>query len=237
MVGMTAALLILTPLLKWLPNSGRRTGNRSPQHFPPVGARLRASIGLSVAAVMMFLYGITMIWAFVERMANDAGFNPVTTGNVLSLTLLFAVSGSLLAMWLGGRFGATKPLAVACLMLLFSLGLLGSVETITDYTIAASLFSLAFGLGVPCVVTVTADLDIDGRYVVLTVPAMGFGVMIAPASAGFLISAYGHAGVLWGGGLAVSAALVLVILAQSLGLRIARAERRRTGREAPEPIL
>jgi MFS family permease len=150
---------------------------------------------------------------------------------------VFAISGSLLAMWLGGRLGAAKPLVAACIMLLISLTLLGSVETLTDYTVGACLFSLAFGLGVPCVVTVTADLDIDGRYVVLTVPAMGFGVMSAPASAGVLISVHGHTGVLWGGGLATVVAMTLALAALKLGLDVARAQRRRTGRRAPEPMI
>jgi hypothetical protein len=37
---------------------------------------------------MTFIFSATMIWAFVERMANTAGFEPVLVGKILSLTLL-----------------------------------------------------------------------------------------------------------------------------------------------------
>ena len=121
---------------------------------------------------MVFLFSTTMIWAFVERMANEAGFDPVATGNVLSLTLVFAVGGSLLAMLMGERFGAGKPFAVGCLTLIASLFLLARVDTLFDYGLAACVFTFAFGLGIPYVVTIVADLDVDGRFVVLTVPAM-----------------------------------------------------------------
>ena len=45
---------------------------------------------------------------------------------------------------------------------------------------------LAIGLGITYVITIVADLDMDGRYVVLTVPAIGIGVMIAPAIGGWI---------------------------------------------------
>jgi MFS family permease len=188
---------------------------------------------------MFFLFSTTMIWAFVERMANDAGFDPVATGNVLSLTLVFAVGGSLLAMLMGGGFGAGKPFTFACLSLLVSLFLLARVDSLFDYGLAACVFTFAFGLGIPYVVTVVADLDIDGRFVVLTVPAIGIGVMVAPAVGGILTGAKGYGAILWAGGGAVLLALIISLAALRLGLPLARAEREQAGRELldPEPLL
>ena len=44
------------------------------------------------------------------------------------------------------------------------------------------------GLGIPYCFTITAELDNDGRYIILVVPAIGIGAMVAPAMAGALFS-------------------------------------------------
>lgn len=231
MVAMTLTLLLLAPFLAWLPKSGNKGGDKSGAfEAVPVTRDLRTSLWMSLAGVMFFLFSITMIWAFVERMANDAGFDPVATGNVLSLTLVFAVGGSLLAMLMGDRFGIAKPFAFACLSLLTSLFLLAGVDTLFDYGLAACVFTFAFGLGTPYVVTVVADLDVDGRFVVLTVPAIGIGVMVAPAIGGFLTGTYGYGAILWTGGGAVLLATIISLAALRRGLPLARSARAKAGR-------
>jgi MFS family permease len=237
-VAIAAALLILAPLLIWLPRSGTKGADAgAPHQAIQLVPGLRTALWISLASVMVYLFSTTMIWAFVERMANDAGFDPVATGNVLSLTLVFAVTGSLLAMLAGDRFGSGKPFTVACLTLLASLFLLARVDSLFDYGLAACVFTFAFGLGIPYAVTVVADLDVDGRYVVLTVPAIGIGVMVAPAVGGILTGAQGYQGVLWAGGIAVVVALAVALTALGMGLSKARAMREQMGLELPDPIL
>ena len=238
MVAMAAVLLLLAPLLLWLPAAGTKGGGEQGQHVAvKLEPKLRTALWMGLAGVMVFLFCTTMIWAFVERMANEAGFDPVATGNVLSLTLVFAVGGSLLAMLMGERFGAGKPFTVACLALLFSLYLLAQVETLWDYGLAACTFTFAFGLGIPYVVTIVADLDVDGRFVVLTVPAIGIGVMIAPALGGVLTSDGGYGAILWVGGVAALVALSISLLALRMGLSSARRMRKEMGLELQDPIL
>ncbi|HMB58609.1 MAG TPA: MFS transporter [Xanthomonadales bacterium] len=238
MAAMAATLLLLAPFLFWMPSSGTKKEDL-PGEGPSISLLplVRVSLWLGLAGVMIFLFSTTMIWAFVERMANEAGFDPVATGNVLSLTLVFAVAGSLLAMLMGERFGVSKPLSVAGLTLLLSLLLLARVNDLLDYGLAACVFSFAFGLGIPYVVTAVADLDVDGRYVVLTVPALGIGIMTAPAVGGFLTGSFGYRGVLWAGGLAVLTALAFTLSALRLGLTKAHEMREQAGRKLQDPIL
>jgi len=238
MVGMTVVLLILAPLLMWLPGSGVKGVDESGEHKSVIlEPQLRTALWFGLAGVMTFLFCTTMIWAFVERMANEAGFDAVATGNVLSLTLVFAVGGSLLAMLLGERFGPGRPFAVACLTLLVSLYLLAGVGTLFDYGLAACVFTFAFGLGIPYVVTIVADLDVDGRFVVLTVPAIGIGVMIAPAVGGMLTGTGGYGAILWTGGIAAISALVISLIALRIGLPLAGKMREELGLDLPDPIL
>jgi predicted MFS family arabinose efflux permease len=65
------------------------------------------------------------------------------------------------------------------------------------------MLTFAIGLGVTYVVTIVAELDIDGRYVVLTVPAIGIGVMIAPAVGGLLLASGGFSAIFVVGGMTV----------------------------------
>jgi predicted MFS family arabinose efflux permease len=238
MVAMAAVLFLLAPLLAWLPSTGTKGGGEQGQHVTvKLEPELRTALWMGLAGVMVFLFCTTMIWAFVERMANEAGFDPVATGNVLSLTLVFAVGGSLLAMLMGERFGAGKPFTVACLVLLFSLYLLAQVGSLWDYGLASCTFTFAFGLGIPYVVTIVADLDVDGRFVVLTVPAIGIGVMIAPAVGGVLTSDGGYQTILWVGAAAAVVALILSLFALRMGLALAEKMREEMGLELPDPIL
>ena len=236
--AMAATVLVLAPLLLWLPGSGTKGVDSGGQHQAlTLVPELRAALWLGLAGVLLFLFSTTMIWAFVERMANEAGFDPVTTGNVLSLSLVFAVGGSILAMLMGERFGPGKPFAGACLTLLLSLFLLARVDTLFDYGLGACVFTFAFGLGIPYSITAVADLDIDGRYVVLTVPAIGIGVMLAPAIGGYLTAAKGYEAILWAGGVAVLAALATALTALRMGLPHARRKREQMGLDAPDPML
>ncbi|MBT8065508.1 MAG: MFS transporter [Xanthomonadales bacterium] len=238
MVFMALMLLLLTPLLFGMP-AGVDEDSRDDLAMTGAGlpSRLRVALWLALGAVMIFLFSTTMIWAFVERMANDAGFDPVATGNVLSLTLVFAVAGSLIAMAMGDRAGIGKPFGAACLLLLASLFLLAEVASLSDYALGACVFTFAFGLGIPYVVTIVAELDLDGRYVVLSVPAIGLGVMTAPAVGGYLTDAFGYQSILWTGGAAVAAALAVAAFALSLGLPAVRDARRQREAEAVEAII
>jgi len=238
MIAIALVLLALAPLLLGLPSAGTKGLGAEGVHKAVVlEPKLRTALWMGLGGVMIFLFCTTMIWAFVERMANEAGFDPVATGNVLSLTLVFAVGGSLLAMLLGERFGAGKPFTVACIALLIALYFLAQVETLWDYGVASCAFTFAFGLGIPYVVTIVADLDVDGRFVVLTVPAIGIGVMVAPAVGGILTSDGGYESILWVGGAAALCALMMSLLALRMGLDCARRTREELGLELPDPIL
>jgi MFS family permease len=236
MVAMAITMLVLTPLLLGLPSSGSKgadlDGHFQVENLPPV---LHRALWLALAAVMIYVFSTTMIWAFVERIANDVGFDPVATGNVLSLTLVFAVAGSLLAMWMGERFGAGKPFAVASTLLLASFILLGRVSSLFDYGLAACVYTFSFGLGIPYAITIVAELDTDGRYVVLTVPAVGVGIMAAPALGGFLTGTYGYESILWVGGIAVAVALTVSSLALRTGMPIVQKLRAGKKLEASAP--
>jgi len=217
MAGMVLTVLLLAPALCWLPSKGHTPYKKDGVPWP-MPAKLKLAVWMGLFAVMSFIFSATLIWAFVERLANTAGFEQVLVGKILSLTLVFAVSGSLLAVVLGDRFGSGKPFAAAILLFLVALAWLSQTVTVTHYAIGACLLTLAIGIGICYVISIVADLDMDGRYVVLTVPAIGAGVMSAPAIGGFLTLSQGYTAIFILGADTVILSLLAGLFALKKGL-------------------
>ena len=147
---------------------------------------------LSLLVLMLFFTGETAAWSFIERLGAESGFDPVTVGTILSLSLGSAVLGALLLAWVGERFGYFLPFLFACI--LFLVGLAGLCIATTDvwlYGVSACLVMFSVGFGLPISLGSTAKLDHDGRYVILTVAVIGCAAMVAPGAAGLLTE--------WGG--------------------------------------
>ncbi len=218
MAGMVLAVVVLAPALIWLPRSGSNQAERlsGGQQVP---SQLRMAVWIGLFSVTTFIFSATMIWAFVERMASIAGYEPVLVGRILSLTLLFAVLGSLAAAVMGDRFGSGKPFAAATIIFLLAIAWLSGTTTLVNFAVGACLLTLAIGLGITYVITIVADLDMDGRYVVLTVPAIGIGVMIAPTIGGLLTASQDFSAIFVVGGVSVVLSLLAGLLALHKGLQ------------------
>lgn len=219
MAGMVLAVVLLAPALSWLPRSGAKQADQVGGSVH-ISSRLRAAIWIALFAVTMFVFSATMFWAFVERMASIAGYEPVLVGRILSLTLVFAVLGSLTAAVMGDRFGSGKPLTAATLIFLLALAWLSGTTTLVNFAIGACLLTFAIALGITYMITIVADLDMDGRYVVLTVPAIGIGVMVAPGVGGILSTSQDFSAIFIVGGVTIVLSLLASLLALHKGLPV-----------------
>jgi MFS family permease len=218
MLALAAAIVVCSPLLYGLPtHSGKGGGGEVTKPAGPPSSKARIPVWFGLFAGASYIFCTTMIWSQLERFAAAAGFDAVTTGKVLSLSLLFAMAGSLLAAIVSGRFGLAKPLLLAGTSVLLSLSLLSAASSVSEFAAAVFLFSLAFGLGLPFFISTIAALDVTGRHVVLTVPALGIGVLLAPATGGILSGSGGFAPVLALGGLTATIAILLALSALHLG--------------------
>jgi MFS family permease len=129
---------------------------------------------------------------------------------LLSITLLFATGGSLLTAWLGERFGNVRPFYASCLGILAALALLATVSGFGPYAAGTCLLTFAIGMGVPFAVAEIAELDVDGRFVILSVPAIGMGAMVGPGVAGALADSGSFAPVLGVSGAAIILSMILM---------------------------
>jgi predicted MFS family arabinose efflux permease len=222
-IGLSATLIVtlvlLAPSIMLLPPQGAR-GDAKEELAR--GSGDRQSVWFALVACALFMCGQTAIWGFVERMGAGAGFNPTLVGTLLAVSLTFAVAGSLLAAWLGNRYGCLKPLIGSHLVFFIGLAALTRGHLFEAYALGACLVLFSVGLGISYSVATIAELDPDGRYVVLSVPAIGVGIMVGPGMAGILSANDSYARVLAFGFITLIISLLAFTYAERHGRRIAK---------------
>ncbi|MDA9372144.1 MFS transporter [Porticoccaceae bacterium] len=143
---------------------------------------------LCLVAVFSFYLLVGAYWAFIER----AGVAADLSGQFISQTLtwgqIFSLTGTLLALWLARRFGQSKPLLFALLVMIITM--LTLAFRVDSATFIFSVFSFSFfwifidvfQLGT------LSNIDHSGRYAALVPACQGAAQAIAPTMAGVLLS-------------------------------------------------
>jgi predicted MFS family arabinose efflux permease len=221
--GILITLAALSPVLLILPRSGRKVTQTSADPVADITSDgANSAIWFALLATLAFFTGTSAVWAFMERLGNAYGFDSEAIGTLLALTLIFATSGSLAVAAIGRLFGNFYPFIFSVVSIFVSLVILNIPEDFTLFAAGCCLFSIGFGAGLPLIVAEVAELDHDGRYTVLSVPAVGLGAMIGPAIAGFLFTENTAQPVIIATAAAMSAAALFAGLAYVGGKRAAR---------------
>jgi len=212
-IGVIIAMIFLVPFLFWIPASGSK-GNQDDSTAIAADRDQSPYIWGTLLATLVFFAGASAIWAFIERIGAKSNFEPAALGVLLSITLVFALIGSLLAAAMGGRFGNVRPFIAGAILSLVALTLLYAHNTILVFAIGACLQTFVIGLLLPFAITEVADLDNDGRFIVLSVPAIGIGAMAGPGIAGILSQSGDFSSLLvFVGATAIVAAILITISA------------------------
>ena len=212
-VGLIMAILVLAPFLFWTPAYGTKAVAANDIQATHTTHKQTPYIWAALLALLLFFSGASAIWAFLERIGANGGHDPVAVGVLLSVTLVAAVAGSIVAAVLGGRVSNARQFTGGAVLFVVSLVFLNSALEFTQYAIGACIVTFAIGFMLPVAVTEAADLDSDGRYVVLTVPAIGIGAMVGPGVAGVLTQDGAYSSLLWFAAGVVFVAGLLVVLA------------------------
>lgn len=152
---------------------------------------------LCLAAVACVYINVGAFWAFIERLGVDASLSNDFISNTLALGTLFTLSGCAVATWMGNKYGQSKPLIAAFVLMTSILFLLALKVTPLSYVIAATVFNFSwlfidvFQLGT------IGNIDHSGKYAALVPGAQGLTQSISPAVAGYILSeGYGYPGVM-----------------------------------------
>jgi predicted MFS family arabinose efflux permease len=190
LLALAAVVVLLSLPLFFLPAKGIKTQEEELAESAggKGGSTNKAAVFSILFATMFWFCGQTVMWAFVERIGNAGGHPVDAVGTVLAVSLLCAFSGSILAAIIGGKLGTLAPFVIASGIFLTSLPVLNNSGEFPFFFAGACMVMFSVGFGIPYCFTITAELDNDGRYIILVVSAIGIGAMIAPAMAGVLFS-------------------------------------------------
>ena len=183
--GTVIFMAVLSPFLLWIPREGSK-GHVGDETNSSVLVAHSSFIWGTLLATLLLFSGASAIWAFVERIGAQGGYDVEVVGVLLSETLISALLGSILAAVVAGRFGNTWPFLAGAFVFLAGLFFLGQPEVFVQYAAGACFLTFAIGFMLPIAVTEIAELDFDGRYIILSVPAIGIGAMVGPGIAGVL---------------------------------------------------
>ena len=184
------ALLSLT-LLQWLPRGGEKPQPDSSQTLDSDTRAAFTTPLFGLIAIVFWFVGLSGIWAFVERVGLLVGLSQTTVGSLLALGLGAGVLGSLLAAWVGDRYGRLwqPPAAVGghvLMCLLFTWQLNAPI-----YAALVLGFTFVWNVGLPYLLGLIADSDTSGRLVVLIVSAQALGNTLGPLAAGAVVEDHG----------------------------------------------
>jgi len=221
--SLSIAILVLVPFLLMLP-SGRNEPEADDSPVSDGPNTSKTAVWFALLGCFLFMCGETVMWAFMERLGNEGGFSATAVGRLLAITLVFALGGSFVAIAIGGRYGAFRPLVVAHICFFVATAALFRADLFSVYAFGSCLVMFSVGLGISYAFTTVAELDQDGRFVVLTVPAVGLGMLTAPGIAGWIVSGQGYGPVIVFGAITLGASLAAFSTAAALERRHATGE-------------
>lgn len=223
LLALAGVVVVLSPALFFIPAKGVKTQEEEMEEISGSkgGVTDKIAIFSILLATVFWFCGQTVMWSFVERLGNAGGHPVDAVGNVLAFSLLAALGGSIVATVLGDKFGTLSPFLVASIIYLIALPVLHGSAAFNLYFAGACMVMFSVGLGIPYCFTIAAELDNDGRYTVLVVPAIGIGAMVAPGVAGLLFAKDNSVPVLVFGAVVVLISIVLAVVSNRRGKSIA----------------
>lgn len=180
-------------LLRWLPRSGVKRENigdianlMGVSHI--VNAILKPKVVFSLLGCFMFFFNVGVIWTYIERMGNSAGFSAEDIGLALSVGVFFGIPGALLAAWISERFGHIRPLALGALLTVISVYMIIEGITFNDYIIALTLYNFAWNFSLTFQYAVVNAVDTSGRSVAAAPAFHAMGASSGPAIAALYVT-------------------------------------------------
>lgn len=168
----------------WLPVSHGEEHSSSNDAGAPLPYVL---VGLGLATVFLYFMAQGEAWAFMERIAANAGLSAQTTGNSLAISNIGGIVGALIAAAVSVRFGRAWPIIISAVISICGLViLLGDIDGIR-FGAATVLYLFGWNLTQPYFSGIMAELDPKGRVVVMMGAVQTAGLGLGPGVVGAMI--------------------------------------------------
>lgn len=183
LIGIAVAIVPFIGLLSWV--SPERTLLASAP-VPPRAAGGLAVLALCAQALWFAAPGA--FWTFAEKIATDNGIPSRTEEVALSISVVTSLSGCLVAVWLGDRWGRLMPIVGATVGMILSAVLYQIVHGIISLGLLLSLFYALWNYGTVYQLSFVSSLDRSGRAAVMMPAAQVFGLSVGPFCTGWLMA-------------------------------------------------
>jgi len=194
-LGLSSAGLILL----WLKDTKESISTKS-SYNPVQDARQAGLLAMDPKVWMILIFTFGIIFAanlrasFLPVLLRGEGLTEFTVGVLISIFAIMATSIRLVFGKLLNAFNRKKILTVSMLAIIFAVGLLPSVDSVSGFTILISLFGLGFGMTQPLSMVMIADLtdpDQSGLAMGLRFTAIMLAGLLSPIFLGLIIESIG----------------------------------------------
>lgn len=155
----------------------RRAGWRAPPLLPT----------LCIVAVALFYVTIGSYWAYAERMGIEFGMSAQRVHWLLSAGVLLSAAACLSARAVGERFGQSRALLGALILLAVTLLVHSVMPTAAMFVINLAVLQLCWNFIDIFQLGTLAVLEPTGRAAALVPAAQGAALSAGPAAAGFIL--------------------------------------------------
>lgn len=149
---------------------------------------------LALAALIILWTGQASIWTFVERLGTRLDLSVTEIGGVLSVAAFLTIGGPTLARIIDIRFGHTRPIVVAVLMMIAVVLALIYLPYAAVYATMVPLFLILSLFTVPYVMGILSVADPAGRLAAASSAAMTAGGSLGALVGGWTIRGLGYEG-------------------------------------------
>ena len=144
-------------------------------------------VGLGLATVFLYFMAQGEAWAFMERIAANAGLSGQTIGTSLALSNIGGIAGALIAALASVRFGRAWPIIISAVISIAGLVVLSGDINGLSFGMATMLYIFGWNLTQPYFSGIMAELDPKGRVVVMMGAVQTAGLGLGPGVVGMMI--------------------------------------------------
>ena len=183
MMGLGAMVGLGLVLTVWLPSRGKTVRALSAVSVFRQGRATSALFGC-----LFFFLNIGVVWAYIERIGQGAGYEPSQLGTALAIGVSVGMLGALTASWQANRLGRLVPLALATVGTIASIAFLRVDVSLIVFVIAVAVYNFFWNYSLTYQYAVVAAADESGRCVAVAPAFHAAGAAIGPAVAASLVS-------------------------------------------------
>ena len=190
-LGMAIAFAGSVFLVNWLPHSATEKTAQTDQTEPTASGAAGFLPWLCLGAVFLFYISTGSFWAYVERIGRSGGLAAGTVTGALTYTQVLSLLGCVIAGWLSGRIGQSRPLIVSLMCAALAIFSLTLGITTFNFITALCVFFLFWNAIDIYQLGTLGNMDHSGRFAAM-VPAFQMTAgSLGPAIAAWLLEWHG----------------------------------------------